>query len=753
MDRLLPIKLATPRPARQPINRRRIVEVLSGALEARLVLLSAPPGFGKTTALVDWLALSHTRSSWISLDETDNDPVRFLRYLWAGVAKLAAGDANPIADGAAPGDGLEPADPVEVVGELATRLADCPGPSVLVLDDYHLITSAAVQRAVALLLERLPAQAHLVIATRADPALPLARLRARGELLEVRADALRFTTDEARAFFAERMGLELSESDLATLVARTEGWPAVLQLAGLSLAGRTDVPSHVRDFAAAHRYVLDYVVEEVLTGLPPETQGFLLRTSILDRLCGSLCEAVTGEPEGQARLEELERANLMVVPLDDERRWYRYHALFAEILRARLRALHPDEIAELHARASAWHEAQGDDDEAISHALRSGSVERTSRIVAEASGRHVNAGELSTVRRWLDALPPDVVRGHAQLSASYAWCLILGGETEGVAERLADAERALADGRDGGPQMRSGIPTQLAMLRSMLAGLEGDNATAIAQARLAGELVPAGIPAQASANLRGTATVLLALAHVRAGDLDGAALAYEAGLPELRAGGNVMALGRGIADLAGIAIARGDPAGALRLCESELARRDAGISAAETAAVWAAIARARAELGQAELADAAARRALELAARAGDTPSARSAQATLARVAPLLGGGTTISRPSGQAGHGGPVEIPDRSGDRGSASGRPGTVEQPGRERAVRDRGHREVPSPHDLREARGGEPGRGRGARTGARPPGLMPVVGSRPVVSRRPDLPETNHSVCPRMDASGAG
>ena len=656
MDRLLPVKLATPRAARQPIRRPRIVEILSGATRARLVLLSAPPGFGKTTALVDWLAASRTKSAWISLDETDNDPVRFLRYLWASVAKLAAGAANPLEGGAASGEALEPGDPFEVVGELAARLADCPDPSVLVLDDYHLVTSATVQRAVGLLVERLPAHVHLVIATRADPALPLARLRARGELLEVRAGDLRFTTDEAGAFFTNRIGLALGESDLETLVARTEGWPAVLQLAGLSLTGRLDIPGHVRDFAATHRHVLDYVVEEVLAGLPPETQAFLLRTSILDRLCGSLCEAVTGEPQGQARLEDLERANLMVVPLDDERRWYRYHALFAEILRARLGALHPGAVADLHARASAWHEAQGDDDEAISHALRSGDVERVSRIVAEASGRHVNAGELGTVRRWLEALPPDVIRDHAQLSASYAWCLVLGGQTDGVAERLADAERALADGRDGGPEMRPGIPTQLAMLRSLLAGLEGDSATAIAQARRAGELVPAGVPAQAAANLRGTATVLLALAHVRAGELEAAARAYEEGLPDLRAGGNVMGLGRGIADLAGIAITRGDPAGALRLCESELARRDAGISAAETASVWAALARARAELGQAQLADEAARRALELATRTGDVPSARSAHATLARVAPRLGGGAAASRPGGQGVIGGPVE-------------------------------------------------------------------------------------------------
>ncbi len=638
-DRLLLIKLATPRPSRHPIHRPRLAAALSEALSARLVLLSAPPGFGKTTALIDWLAASGTRNAWISLDEADNDPVRFARYLWAGVATLATGESRTIGEGAPPPDGLE------LVGEMAALLAEQPEPSVLVLDDYHLIAAPAVHRAVGLLVERLPAQAHVVIATRADPPLPLARLRARGELLELRADALRFTVEEARIFLAERMGLLLSEPDLDTLVARTEGWPAVLQLAGLSLAGRPDIPGHVRDFAATHRFVLDYVVEEVLAGLPDETQQFLLRTSILERLCGPLCDTVTGEPGGQLRLEELDRANLLIVPLDEERRWYRYHALFAEILRTRLGMLRPDEVAGLHARASAWHEEQGYDDEAIHHAFRSGDVERMSRIVAEASGRHINAGELNTVRRWLDALPAEVVRNHAQLSASYAWSLIIVGETAGVAERLADAERALADGHDGGPTMRPAIPTQLAMLRSQLAGLEGDSAAAIAQARRAGELVPAGLPAQIEAILHGMATILLAVAFATAGDLDAAAAAYEEALPDLRAGGNVMALGRGIADLARIAIVRGDPARALRLCESELARGAEGVSAAETPSVWAAMAMARAELGQAEPADAAARHALELATRTGDAPSARSAQATLARIAPLLGAGATDAHP------------------------------------------------------------------------------------------------------------
>ena len=232
MDRLLQIKLTVPRPSQRLISRPRLIALLDGTLGARLLLLSAPPGFGKTTALVDWLAASGTRCAWLSLDAADNDPVRFLRYLWAAVANVAADGASSLV-----GDGRA-ADVPEAIGEVATILADRPDPSLLVLDDYHLIEAAEVQRAVSILLDRLPAQAHLVIATRVDPALPLARLRARGELLEVRADALRFTSEEARSFFAERMGLALSDADVETLVARTEGWPAVLQLAGLSLTGR-----------------------------------------------------------------------------------------------------------------------------------------------------------------------------------------------------------------------------------------------------------------------------------------------------------------------------------------------------------------------------------------------------------------------------------------------------------------------------------------------------------------------------------
>ena len=648
MDAPLSAKLAIPRRSRTLVHRARVNELLARALDVRLVLVSAPPGFGKTTATVDWLATTGIRIAWISLDESDNDPVRLHRSLDAGVASLSGGAARP---------DPQPSgifDPLEVADDLAERLTARPEASVLVLDDYHLISAPVGQRLVGLLLERLPPHAHLVIVTRADPMLPLARLRARGELLELRADALRFTSEEAGAFLTERMGLALSDGEVATLMKRTEGWPAVLLLAGLSLAQRGDVSSGVREFGASHRFVLDYVVEEILARLSADTVDFLLLTSVLERLCGPLCDAVADRTGSQAQLEELDRANLMIIPLDDERRWYRYHALFADVLRARLLASHPaEDIALLHRRASAWHEAEGNDREAIGHALRSGDSERTSRLVSGASLARLNAGELSTLRQWLDALPPEAVREDAQLSASYAWCLTLAGETSGVSDRLADAERALASGGDVGG-FGPLIPAQLALLRSRLASLEGDAGTAIAQASLARSLVPPDLPPGMEATLRGDATVLLAVALARTGDHDGARTAYLESLPDLRSSGNTFALGRAIADLAALEIARGDAGGALRLCEAELERGPA--SAGTSPAVWAALARARAELGQAELADTAARKALDLAFHAGDTPSARSAEATLARVAPLLEASSIDSGVRSQADADRPIE-------------------------------------------------------------------------------------------------
>lgn len=621
------------------VERRRLHERLERAHDVRLVLVSAPPGFGKTTLLADWLASAQLRSAWLTLDAGDNDIARFARYLAAAAARLA--------DGAEDGLQFQPGSLLDWESALTAILAQieaalaCGGEYLLVLDDYHLITEPAIHRLVGSLLERLPPHVRLAISTRADPPLPLARLRARGEMLEVRAADLRFTTQEA-AELIRAAGVELDDAEAEDLTLRTEGWAAALRLASVSLQGRTDHAELVRRFGATHRYVLDYVVDEVLAGLPPETHDFLLRTSILERLCGPLCDAVTGGSDGQARLGELERANLLIVPLDEERRWYRYHALFAEVLRSRLAAAHRDEVAELHARASAWHEEQANDDEAVAHALQSGDIERICRVVVFACRARLRAGEMSTVRRWLDALPPEVPRRDAELIVVEAWYHLYVGETHGVAALVADAEEALADGRDGGSATRVAIPAELALVRSYLASISGNSGrTAIEQARRAMALLPEGLPAGTEANLRGSAQALLALGLLQAGELDAAAEAYEASLADLRASGNAFAYGRAITDVARIAMDRGDAQRALRVCETELQRNDASCSVTRSGAVWGALARARAELGQVELAEAAARRALELATHAGDAASVRYAQATLDRIAPLLARGDT----------------------------------------------------------------------------------------------------------------
>jgi LuxR family maltose regulon positive regulatory protein len=621
------------------VERRRLHERLDRSRDVRLVLLSAPPGFGKTTLLADWLASARLPFAWLTLDAGDNDLVRFCRYLAAAAARLA--------DGAGDGPELQLVRPFDEESALTAILtpiemgATSHGDCLLVLDDYHVITEPAIHRLVTSLLERVPMHTRLAIATRADPPLPLARLRARGEMIELRAADLRFSAPEA-AELLRSTAVEIDDAAVEDLARRTEGWAAALRLASITLQGRSDGAEAVHRFGATHRYVLDYVVDEVLAELPPETHNFLLRTSILERLCGPLCDAVTGGADGQARLEALDRANLLIVPLDEERRWYRYHALFAEILRSRLTVTLAGEVAELHARASAWHEAQADDDEAVAHALASGDVERIRRVMVPACRRRLRAGEMRTARSWLDALPSGVARDDAELLVVEAWYRLYVAETDGVAALAADAEAVLAARPDAEPVRRAAVSAELALVRSYLASISGESATtAIEQARRALALLPQGLPAASEANLRGSAQALIGLGFLRAGEPDAAVEAYEASLVPLRDSGNAFALGRSITDIARIAIDRGDPSTAVRVCETELARSDGGCSVRLSGAVWAALARARAELGQADVAEEAARHALDLATRAGDATSARYAQATLDRLEPLLARGTT----------------------------------------------------------------------------------------------------------------
>src|ERR1700757_3816707 len=424
------------------VVRPRLSERLSRGTESALTLVSAPAGFGKTTLLAEWLTVGAGggRSlARLSLDQSDNDPALFWTYL---VAALNTG---------APGVGagalslLQPPEPPNEAG-LVALLNDLDAISddvVLVLDDYHVIDARDVQDGMAFLLEHLPPQIHLVIASRTDPPLPLARLRGRGELAEFRAADLRFTPGEAATYLNEVMGLVLTAADVAALEGRTEGWIAALQLAGPSMQGREDTAAFIDGFAGDDRYIVDFLAEEVLQRQPEHVQHFLLQTSILDRLSGPLCDAVTGQDGGKAKLTALERGNLFLVPLDDRRQWYRYHQLFADVLQARLLDEQPDDVPELHRRASRWHEQNGEPSEAIRHALAAGDFGRAADLIELAIPAMRRSRQEAAVLGWLERLPDEVVRVRPVLSVGLAGALLAGGQFEDVEARLLDAERWL----------------------------------------------------------------------------------------------------------------------------------------------------------------------------------------------------------------------------------------------------------------------------------------------------------------------
>jgi LuxR family maltose regulon positive regulatory protein len=441
---LLATKLHIPPARPNLVARPRLLERLDQGLSARLILLSAPAGFGKTTLLSAWLAEFPSSAAWVSLDAGDNDPVVFLNYL---IATLRTIDPEV---GERARQVLRSPQPPSIesiltllINELCTLVEDV----VVVLDDYHVIDTHAVHDMISFLLEHLPLRTHLVIATRVDPPLPLARLRARGHLSEIREADLRFTCEEAAALLNRTMGLRLSAEDIAALEARTEGWVAGLQLAGLSLRGlaRGDVAGFIDAFAGSHRYIVDYLVEEVLSRQSEEVQSFLLQTSILDQMNGPLCDALTQRADGQAMLERLERANLFLVPLDKQRRWYRYHHLLADVMRQQLHRSEPGLVLQLHRRASRWHEQNGDTDQSIQHALVAQDWMRAASLMDESSYAAWLDGEIVKLQGWVKALPESVSLMYPRLGIYYAWAALLTGRYEESEKILAQTESAIQD--------------------------------------------------------------------------------------------------------------------------------------------------------------------------------------------------------------------------------------------------------------------------------------------------------------------
>lgn len=557
---LVETKLSIPKPRRALVQRPRLTERLRHGAESKLTLVSAPAGFGKTTLLAGWLAASTSDEwspVWLSLDPADSQAGTFWTYLITAVRTGAPGvgaSALSLLD--------EPQlPPIEtVIATLLNELSALPKDIVLVLDDYHAIDAPDIQAGMEFLLEHLPPRMHLVIATRADPALPLGRLRARGELTEIRAADLRFTPDEAAAYLNEAMGLDLAARDIEALEGRTEGWIAALQLAALSMQGRDDVAGFIAGFAGDDRYVVDYLVEEVLQRQPEAVRSFLLQTSILSQLTGPLCEAVTGQAGGKAMLEALDRGNLFLVPLDDRRRWYRYHHLFADVLRARLLDEQSEGIAELHRRACAWYERNGDRSEAIRHALAGEDFERAADLIELALPALRQGRQVTTMRRWLESLPPELIRVRPVLSVGYVGALMANGQLQEVEALLGDAERWLDTvhaprGPNDQPTAmvvvdQDGfrrLPGTIALYRAAQARLIGDASTSLVHARRALDLA-----ADDDHLERGAAAGFLALAQWTSGDLEAAHRSWTDAMASLlQAGHTVDAIGcaRALADI------------------------------------------------------------------------------------------------------------------------------------------------------------------------------------------------------------
>ena len=492
---MLSTKLYVPREQPGFIPRSRLVEALDEGLTLGLVLVCAPAGCGKTVLLADWARRGRWPVAWLSLDAADNDPARFWRHVIAALDRARPGIGERV------GALLGPPAPSSFEGLVTALINELAAQSgqdavLLVLDDYHLIAADQVHAPLEFLVEHLPPGLRLVLASRSDPPLPLARLRARGQLAELRGGSLRFTQEEAAALLGEAVGGELPTAAVAGLAARTEGWAAGLQLAALSLRGQVDPAGFVAAFSGSHRYVLDYLTEEVLGRQGEQVRTFLLETSVLDKLSGGLCDAVTGRPGSQAMLEQVERANLFLVPLDEVRGWWRYHHLFADLLRARLEQ-QPGRAEQLHCSAATWYAKRGLADDAIRHAAAAGEMTWAARLIEQ----HFDElfylrGEGATVQRWLSALPDDLVRSRPRLLLAQAQlAAATGGRVEAAEQLLDAAERASASAADElfeptadrAGSLLANIAAGIALLRSYLAALRGnaENTAAFASQTLA----------------------------------------------------------------------------------------------------------------------------------------------------------------------------------------------------------------------------------------------------------------------------
>jgi ATP/maltotriose-dependent transcriptional regulator MalT len=685
---LLSTKLQAPAVRRELVGRGSLVNSLREGASRRVTVITAPPGWGKTTLLAAWRLVEGGRLpfAWVSLDAGDNDPARFWSYVVEALRAAAPALEN----------GLGPVRPVRsapladtIVPLIVNALAEHHERLVLVLDDYHVITAREVHAGLAALVERAPAALHVAVASRAEPPLPLGRLRARAELSELSTEALRFSEHEAAVLLNGVLDLGLSGPDVERLQRRTEGWAAGLYLAALSLRGRVDPANFIADFAGDDRLVSDYLSAEMLDGVRAEVRGFLLETSVLQRLSGPLCDAVTGRTDSARLLVDIERSNLFLMPLDRRRHWYRYHGLFGDLLRQRLELAEPGRARELHARALAWHLEAGTVREAIHHALAAGDQHAARDLVATHWNRYFNRGRLATVQGWLDALEPAAVLSDPRLCAASAWLELDAGHIEAAEPWIGAAERAVEAAATAAPPSS---PAETAVLRAVHAFKAGDVRAAGEAARrahvvappdqsfsltvaecvrgftehwaghaesAAGALEEARRLARADANLLAEAYAIgyLAVLAIEGGRLDEAEQLADAALGVSDEPGFAGHFVLHAAHLARAAVraARGDPAGALAAAGRAVTLANAGAGRVEIAGARLELARARLAAGQRpkardELAAAqavlaacvdpgvAAARAADLEDRLapGRSPSARAGEALTEREQDVL---------------------------------------------------------------------------------------------------------------------
>jgi LuxR family maltose regulon positive regulatory protein len=579
---LLTTKLYIPQLRPNLVPRRRLTEQLDESLRLghRLLLICAPAGFGKTTLLSEWIHGSGRPAAWVSLDENDNDPVTFWTHF---IAALRAGLPNRATTTL--GEGLltvlhssasaheRASFPIDLLlASLVNEIAELSVAPITVLDDYHLIESQSIHDSLSFLLEHLPPQMHLVIASRIDPPLPLARLRGRYQLTEVREADLRFTRAETTAFLNETMGLGLAEDDAAALESSTEGWIVGLQLAALALQGTLSlkgkdtvgVETFVQSFGGSHRHIIDYLVEEVLQQQTDVIRDFLFQTAILDRLTGPLCDAVTGRGDSQRMLTRLEQANLFLVPLDDRREWYRYHHLFADFLRVQA-GIAPQDLAVLHQKAAQWYEANGFTAEAIKHALAAGDRARAARLIALSAEDMLRHARLTTFFKWLEALPDEFVRANAELAATVGWALVLRGDLTAAKSYAEAAARSLPV--DASQSARAQVVSLQALLALLYGARQNDRAAAIPQARRALKLIGDTNPF-----FHGMLLSVLGESQRAHGDLESATRTFrEAVTLNQQVGNDIMAI-VAIANLAILSYERGRRRDAVALCQDIIAQ-------------------------------------------------------------------------------------------------------------------------------------------------------------------------------------